>query len=186
PARRNPNRCAPTQRPAIGSLPTRTSPRSTRSAKTFGMSIAAAVVDVGWVNGLAAIRSLGRAGIRVLAIDHRPSALGFRSKYAERFLCPDLHADEKRFVAFVRALGEVVVFPTHDDSLNVLAEYLDDLPVLAPFPAWDVLEGLQSKRTQLELAAALGIDTPRTEHPSTAGEARGAAEELGLPVLVKP
>ena len=150
------------------------------------MSVAAAVVDVGWVNGLAAIRSLGRAGIRVLAVDHRPSALGFRSKYAERFLCPDLHADEKRFVAFVRALGEVVVFPTHDDSLNVLAEYLDDLPVLAPFPAWDVLEGLQSKRTQLELAAALGIDTPRTEHPSTAGEARGAAEELGLPVLVKP
>ncbi|CAN5212679.1 hypothetical protein BH18ACT12_BH18ACT12_20210 [soil metagenome] len=49
-------------------------------------SIPAAVVDVGWVNGLAAIRSLGRAGMRVLAVDHRPSALGFRSRYAERFL----------------------------------------------------------------------------------------------------
>src|SRR5204863_5904616 len=150
------------------------------------MSVAAAVDGVGWVNGLAAIRSLGRAGIRVLAVDHRPSALGFRSKYAERFLCPDLHADEKRFVAFVRALGEVVVFPTHDDSLNVLAEYLDDLPVLAPFPAWDVLEGLQSKRTQLEQAAALGIDTPRTRYPRTADDARAAAKEIGLPVLVKP
>ena len=32
----------------------------------------AVVVDVGWVNGLAAVRSLGRAGIRVLALDHRP------------------------------------------------------------------------------------------------------------------
>ena len=39
---------------------------------------AAVVVDVGWVNGLAAIRSLGRAGVPVLALDHRPSALGFR------------------------------------------------------------------------------------------------------------
>jgi hypothetical protein len=44
------------------------------------MTPPAAVIDVGWVNGLAAIRSLGRAGIRVLAVDHRPSALGFRSK----------------------------------------------------------------------------------------------------------
>src|SRR5438874_10224570 len=77
------------------------------------MSVAAAVIDVGWVNGLAAIRSLGRAGIRVLALDHRPSALGFRSKYAERFLSPDPRSEEARFVAFVRALGEVVVFPTH-------------------------------------------------------------------------
>src|SRR5437763_1292805 len=92
------------------------------------MSVAAAVIDVGWVNGLAAIRSLGRAGIRVLALDHRPSALGFRSKYAERFLCPDPRSDETRFVAFVRALGEVVVFPTHDDSLTTLAQYPDALP----------------------------------------------------------
>src|SRR2546421_591500 len=57
---------------------------------------------------------------------------------------------------------------------------------LAPSPAWDVLEGLQSKRTQLERAAALGIDTPCTDYPRTAGEARAAAEEIGLPVLVKP
>jgi hypothetical protein len=49
----------------------------------------AVVVDVGWVNGLAAIRSLGRAGIRVLALDHRPSALGFRSRYAEPVETPD-------------------------------------------------------------------------------------------------
>ena len=43
---------------------------------------AAIVVDVGWVNGLAAIRSLGRAGMPVIAVDHRESALGFRSRYA--------------------------------------------------------------------------------------------------------
>ena len=84
------------------------------------MSIAAAVVDVGWVNGLAAIRSLGRAGIRVLAVDHRPSALGFRSKYAERLVSPDPFEEEHRFVNFVRALGEVVIFPTHDNVLNAL------------------------------------------------------------------
>src|SRR6266536_2432686 len=148
--------------------------------------VPAAVIDVGWVNGLAAIRSLGRASIRVLAVDHRPSALGFRSRYAEPYLCPDPHGDEARFIAYIRALGEVVVFPTHDESLNVLGRHLSDLPVLAPFPEWEVLERVQSKRSQLEQAEAAGVDIPRTCHPQSAVEARAAAMELGLPVLVKP
>ncbi|HEX9379390.1 MAG TPA: hypothetical protein VF872_07345 [Gaiellaceae bacterium] len=146
----------------------------------------AAVVDVGWVNGLAAIRSLGRGGIRVLAVDHRPSALGFRSRYAERFLSADPHADPTRFIASIRALGKVVVFPTHDEQLNLIAQHLGDLEVLAPFPDWNVLERVQSKRAQLEEAATAGVDVPRTHYPCSAAEARGAAEEIGLPVLVKP
>jgi D-aspartate ligase len=137
------------------------------------MTVAAAVVDVGWVNGLAAIRSLGRAGIRVLAVDHRPSALGFRSKYAERFVVPDPFEDEHRFVNSIRALGDVVVFPTHDDSLNAIARYADDLEVRAPFPAWDLLERVQSKRVQLETAQAAGLDIPQLD-PGT------------FPVIVKP
>ena len=158
--------------------------RAERASVTGG--IPAAVVDVGWVNGLAAIRSLGRAGIRVLTVDHRPSALGFRSRYAEPFLCPDPHADETRFVAFIRALGEVVLFPTHDVGLNALARHIDDLPALAPFPAWDALEHVQNKREQLERAEEEGIDVPRTRFPNSAAAARTAADELGLPVLVKP
>src|SRR6476469_6098658 len=149
-------------------------------------AVPAAVVDVGWVNGLAAIRSLGRAGIRVLAVDHRPSALGFRSRYAEPFLSADWHAEPTRFVASIRALGEVVVFPTHDRELNLISEHLGDLQVLAPFPDWDLLERVQSKREQLDTAALAGVDAPRTHYPGSTQEARDAAAELGLPVLVKP
>jgi len=137
------------------------------------MGIAAAVVDVGWVNGLAAIRSLGRAGIRVLAVDHRASALGFRSRYAERLLAPDPFEQEHRFINVVRALGEVVVFPTHDNVLNAIARYADDLDVLTPFPSWDLLERVQSKRVQLEQAQAAGVDVP-------------AADPATFPVIVKP
>jgi D-aspartate ligase len=148
--------------------------------------VPAAVVDVGWVNGLGAIRSLGRAGVHVLAVDHRPSALGFRSRYAERFLAPDAQADPTRFISSLRALGEVAVFPTHDGQLNLIAQHLGDMQVLAPFPAWDLLERVQSKRAQLEEAIAAGVDVPRTHYPRNASEARAAAEDLGLPVLVKP
>ena len=149
-------------------------------------NIPAAVVDVGWVNGLAAIRSLGHAGVRVLAIDHRPSALGFRSRYGEAMLCPDVRNDESQFVDFFRRLGTVAVFPTHDQELNVLARHLSELSVLAPFPAWDVLERVQSKRLQLEQAEAVGVAVPRTHYPGSADDARVAGGELGYPVLVKP
>ena len=65
----------------------------------------ALVLDVGWVNGLAAIRSLGRAGIPVLALDHRASPLGFRSRYAQPVRVPDPAADEDGFVAAVAEVG---------------------------------------------------------------------------------
>jgi hypothetical protein len=42
-------------------------------------AVKAVVADVGWVDGLAAIRSFGRAGIPDFAVDHRSSQLGFRS-----------------------------------------------------------------------------------------------------------
>jgi predicted ATP-grasp superfamily ATP-dependent carboligase len=150
------------------------------------MSLPAAVVDVGWVNGLAAIRSLGRAGIRVLAVDHRPSALGFRSRYAEQFVSADAHTDPTGFVASIHALGEVVVFPTHDGQLNLIAQHLGGLQVHAPFPVWEILERVQSKREQLDRALAAGVDVPETRYPQSAVEARAVAAELGLPVLLKP
>jgi D-aspartate ligase len=133
----------------------------------------AAVVDVGWVNGLAAIRSLGRTGVHVLAVDHRNSALGFRSRYADRRVSPDVRADEAAFVDFFRQLGEVVVFPTHDAELNALSRHAEKLSLLAPFPSWSLLERVQSKRVQLETAQAAGVDIP-TLDPST------------FPVIVKP
>jgi D-aspartate ligase len=153
---------------------------------------AAIVVDVGWVNGLAAIRSLGRAGAPVIAVDHRESALGFRSRYAVPVLSPDPQ-DEEAFVSFIAELGHqlagpVPVFPTHDEPLNAIARGAERLgeQFRYPFPPWNVLQRIQSKRAQYEAAEAAGVPVPRTRAPGSAAEARAAAEELGLPVLVKP
>ena len=149
----------------------------------------AVVVDVGWVNGLAAIRSLGRAGIRVLALDHRASALGFRSRYAEPVVTPDPQ-DEEAFVSFLAGLEvkRAPLFATHDEPLNAIARGADRLGdrFLYPFPPWDVLARIQTKRGQLETAEAVGVPIPRSAYPASADEARAAAEEIGLPVLVKP
>ncbi len=144
----------------------------------------AVVVDVGWVNGLAAIRSLGRAGVEVYAVDHRRSALGFRSRYAQALVSPDPQ-DEEAFISFLESLelgAPAPIFPTHDEPLNAIARAGDRLAdrFLFPFPGWDVLSRIQSKRSQLEAAEKAGIAVPRWATTSS------AADELGYPVLVKP
>jgi predicted ATP-grasp superfamily ATP-dependent carboligase len=154
---------------------------------------AAVVVDVGWVNGLAAIRSLGRAGAPVLALDHRRGALGFRSRYCLPLLCPDPGADEEGFVAFLAHVASALdrpapIFPTHDEQLRAVARNLDAFAgrLLLPAPPWEALARIQSKRFQLERAQEAGVPIPATAYPVRAAEALAAARELGYPVLVKP
>jgi D-aspartate ligase len=145
----------------------------------------AVVVDVRWVNGLAAIRSLGRLGVPVFALAHRASALGFRSRYSVGVVCPDPVVDE---AAYVACLGELArgldapapIFPTHDEFLNSIARHADELGgrFLHPFPDWELLEKIQDKAWQLAQAERLGIPVPRTvEEP---------VDDLVFPVLVKP
>jgi D-aspartate ligase len=136
----------------------------------------AIVVGVGWVAGLAAIRSLGRRGVRVLAVDDRRSALGFRSRYAEPHVAPSRSGDE--YVAFLRTLGEGVVFPTHDDDLEVISRAQRELPFICPFPPWDVLSRIQDKRHQLAVAQEVDLAVPRTADEPT--------DALGYPAIVKP
>ncbi len=131
--------------------------------------------------------------MRVLAVDHRPWALGFRSRYAEPVLAPPVLDDEEGFIDVARRLGEtlagpVPIFPTHDEHLNALARHTDELRHLYrfPFPSWEVLERVQNKRHQLERAAATGLATPRTSHPESLQEALAAGDEIGYPLFVKP
>ena len=153
----------------------------------------AVVAEVGWANGLAAIRSLGRHGLRVLAVDNRTYALGFRSRYAEPRLAPDPIDDEDGYIAAFKAIAAetddvLPVFPTHDEHLNALSRHTTELGerYRFPFPSWDVLESIQSKRHQLDTAEAIGFPIPRTFHPRTAEEAQAAGAELGFPLIVKP
>jgi D-aspartate ligase len=129
----------------------------------------------------------------VLAVDHRRSALGFRSRYAEPAVGPDAAEDGEAFARFLASIGEGLdspapLFPTHDPQLNAAARHADVLDdrFLFPFPGWPALEPLQRKRHQLERAAAAGVPIPRTFYPDSAEEARAAGGELGFPLLVKP
>jgi D-aspartate ligase len=153
----------------------------------------AVVCEAGWVNGLAAVRSLGRIGAPVVVVDHRPGALGFRSRYAEGYVAPDPTVDADGFVQALAALGDRLaapapIFPTHDEHLAAIARAR---PALGdrfryPLPAWSLVERLGSKRFQLETAAAAGVAVPATVHPESEAEAAAAGDAVGFPAIVKP
>ena len=91
---------------------------------------AAVVADVASQGGLAAIRLLDRAGVPVLALDHRPDAVGFRSRRALALHAPP--PDDPRFVPLLlelaAALGRrTVLLPTSASYLSPLAASRDRL-----------------------------------------------------------
>jgi D-aspartate ligase len=153
----------------------------------------AIVLEVGWVNGLGAIQSLARAGVLVLALDHRPFAIGLRSRYCLPLVCPDPYAEEQRFKAFLSELVELLpaptpIFATHDDGLASISRALPELggKLLCPAPDAAKLDLLQQKSWQLARAAEANVAAPLTLYPSSASEAREAAKEIGFPLFVKP
>jgi predicted ATP-grasp superfamily ATP-dependent carboligase len=161
-------------------IPQRAGPRAGPDGRPV-----AVVAKCGWVNGLAAIRALGRRGVTVIALDYDAAALGFESRYAAPARCPDPLEDEAAFVAFMSKLGDSLehpapIFPTNDELLNAIGRHQETLGdrFLYPFPSWDLLGPIQTKRFQVERARALGVPHPRTSYEPT--------DELGFPVLVKP
>ena len=150
------------------------------------------MLDVSFVNGLEAIRSLAAAGAPVIAVDHRPGALGFRSRLAHHALSPD-PKDEDAYVAYLAELAEhnfsepAVVLPTHDAPLAAVARNATRLAAYQlPGSGWDVLEPLQRKRHQYAVAEAAGIGVPLTFAADSEEEARAAAARLSYPAVVKP
>ncbi len=140
---------------------------------------------------LAGLRSLGRAGLGVVAVDSRRSAAGLWSRYAAaRALAPDPNVDPAGFAEAVGALAEqhgpLVVFPGEDEAVNALMNARDRWPeqLILPYPGPAPLAALRDKRRLPELASASGLATPRTLLAGTAGELAGG--ELPDAAVVKP
>ncbi len=145
--------------------------RGSGAAKALGKrtGAAGAVVIGGDYQGLGIVRSLGRRGIDVLVLDDERS-IARHSRYASAAVrVPELR-DEQTTVETLLELGERyaldgwVVFPTREETVAALSRYRERLTprFRIPTPAWDVVESAWDKRKTYEIAAELGIATPRT------------------------
>jgi D-aspartate ligase len=150
----------------------------------------AIVLDCSYVNGLSAVRQLAGAGLPVVALDHRPQALGLRSRLAIPVVCPNPAVDEPSFAALLGEVVEVlggraVAFPTHDDHL-VAVNRANIRGLILPFGPPELIEPIQSKRFQYEAAQRAGVGLPLTFHPRSETEAREAAGRMRYPAVMKP
>jgi D-aspartate ligase len=154
-----------------------------------GRTPPALVLECSYVNGLSAIRQLAQDGVPVVALDHRPAALGLRSRMAVPVLGPapgEREAFVEHLAEVCAALGrEAVAFPTHDDYLVAVN---DAAPpgLRLPFGPPALIGRIQAKRFQYEAAARAGVGLPATAYPESLEEARDAAASMPYPAVMKP
>lgn len=148
--------------------------------------------DATFYGTLAAVRSLGRAGIPVVAVDSKPIALAFWSRYTTRHMrCPPV-SDASRFlewlIQFGRREGRHLLYPTSDELVYLLSAHRDELAkhFVLYQPDLDTAVRVLDKKKLIEAALEVGLDVPQTWFPTTSSEVERAAAEADAPVLIKP
>jgi predicted ATP-grasp superfamily ATP-dependent carboligase len=145
--------------------------------------------------GLTAMRSLGRGGLRVGAADRTLEGLvpAFASRWCQVGLgLPDVITDEEAFtnalIAVLEDCPTVVVLPVDDSYLHVLNRNRADIErrtilALPPAPALSLLD---NKSETLALATSLGIPVPEGIIVEDVSDADAASRLVGFPAVVKP
>jgi predicted ATP-grasp superfamily ATP-dependent carboligase len=151
------------------------------------------VTDAERGSAVSIIRSLGRRGWRVFPAASRADSPGFRSRLAsEPVLYPSPRSDPDAFVAAiieaVRRLGIELVIPVSDEAILplVTARERVERECRLALPSSRALETAHDKLATFELAAKLGVETPRTRVVRTVAEALRLQPGLGWPVVLKP
>lgn len=139
------------------------------------------------------VRSLGRAGYRVLVSSARGRSLaGFSRWTAAEFALPDPLTDPAKYEAEVRRLVAAerigVVIPMTEPSLLALAPLRDSLPGCV-LPVADLVRfrAISDKEGLLAAAPTLGIAIPSQRViASPAVAAATVMSDVAYPVVVKP
>ena len=137
--------------------------------------------------GLALVRELGRAGVRVIGIAHSADELGL----ASRFLAEGIVVAERRsaeLLGVIRGIGErfggATVMTISEANLGWLAAHRDALaPVVALVPRPAQLAQAVDKARTLALAREVGVPVPQTWQPMSMAEALALRPEF--PVVLK-
>jgi predicted ATP-grasp superfamily ATP-dependent carboligase len=151
------------------------------------------VTDAGRGSAVSIIRSLGRRGHRIVAVDCARLSPGFRSRYtAARVVAPD---PANRPNDFAEAVARAVVAQRVDLVVPVTEEAILALGsnparlnprtrlAIASEPA---LETVRDKWATVELARRLGVPVPRTNLVTSSDDIDTAADGMAFPVVVKP
>jgi D-aspartate ligase len=142
---------------------------------------------------LGIIRSLGRLGVEVIAVDADPRGAASYSRYLRKRSVFDLataspEATLDHLIAVARAVGgRPVLVPTWDETSLLVSEFQEVLAEWFVFPRQPpgLARQLSDKRTMAALASRHGVPTPDVRFPSNIEEVREFAASASFPVMLK-
>lgn len=143
-------------------------------------------------SALAATRSLGRRGVRVVVADETKATLAGSSKYcSETFTYPPPGADSDAFIAAIsqecarRGVG--VVFPMAEVSTGIVLRRRRELGGAAvPFVEAGTFDRISDKSQLVDLAQRLSIRAPKTHFVGDRESLQALYPRLEFPVVMKP
>ncbi len=154
----------------------------------------AVVLQASGPNALGIVRSLGRAGVPVVAADHDRRALGLLSRYARPAITADPLSSPRSFVDDLLRLGHdlggsrPVLFATHDEAIAAIGAREDEVDAVfrRPWSPWGRMEHVLDKAHQHAAARRIGFPVPATVEPRDEHDVAHAGRELRFPVILKP
>ncbi|MFT5440979.1 MAG: putative ATP-grasp superfamily ATP-dependent carboligase [Myxococcota bacterium] len=151
------------------------------------------VTDVDRRKALPIIRSLGRAGVRVIGLSHVAFSVGGLSKYcAQTLRCPDYRSDPDAYVAFIKQTcaeyRPTVFLPLEDTAIELCLANPDcyEPYTSAVLPSREVMDISYDKWRTVELAQKLSVSVPESHCPESIEEVRALASEWQGGAVIKP
>jgi len=151
------------------------------------------ITDGHWRKSLAAVRALGRKGIRVTVGESTRLATAAFSKYCHRAVVyPSPRQRPSEFVNFLfRELScrsYQMLLPMEDETLDLLSQYRSELSHLTylPIVSFEKLQLARRKDKILRLAQNQGIPIPKTWFIGNISQLNELKYSLPYPVVIKP
>ena len=158
------------------------------------------VLDAASRQSLSAVRSLGRAGLRVATgecfVECSPTLppMAFRSRYSlHNLVLPSYADDPDEFASavetFLRNNPTSVVLPTSDGSIAALTGWrskLEGLGCKLALPSAESLAVANNKDLTLAEARRLDIPYPMTVYTNSLADVSSALDTIGFPAVLKP
>lgn len=120
-------------------------------------------------SSLACLRSLGRQGVRTIAVSSREDAPAFRSRYCdERVLVPSPAEDLSGYAEALLTLAERpavrTIVPLREADIYVLARHREAFAehIGTPWPRFETVRAVQDRLRLLETAVDAGVAVPET------------------------
>ena len=138
---------------------------------------------------VAGIRGLGLGGMRVMAVGPTWTSPGLWSRHtAARAVAPSVvsapQALAERIARLAADHGPLVVYPSREETINLMLSGRGWDGVVMPFPSMEVLQQVRDKSRLEQTGANAGLQTPASLFEGSAAELAG--QRFRWPVVVKP